>query len=192
MGRLMHFYIPKNIPEDFLKKLGYQPVESVPVEPLEGGSAMHCFDNVRQYLSCNEGEPQFGWIFSMLGKFILKLHAHVVVGLPDQKLLCVTPPEKPLRHVNFIKDSSVSSAIINNRLPTKSFALVNAAIIKQFVQLENDEDTARLLGDHRSFSNVNSKKTILKNDFIEYVRANTGRNDVCFCGSEKKYKNCCR
>ncbi|MGI2127728.1 hypothetical protein [Shewanella oncorhynchi] len=143
----MNFYIPKNVPKDFLKDLGYQPVESVPVEPLEAGIAIHCLDNVREYLSCNDGEPQFGWMFSMLGKFILKLHAHVVVSLPDQKLLCVTPPEKPLRYVNFIRDSSISSSITNNRLPTKSFALVNAAIIRQFVQLENEADTARLLGD---------------------------------------------
>lgn len=188
----MHFYIPTNVPKDFLKDLGYQPVESVPVDPLEQGVTMHCLDNVRKYLSCNEGEPQFGWMFSMLGKFILKLHAHVVVRLPDQKLLCVTPPEKPLRYVNFIKDSSISSIITNNRLPTKSFALVNAAIIKQFVQLENDEDTARLIGDLVATSNVYLQKANLEHEFLQYVRVNTGRNDVCFCGSEKKYKYCCR
>ncbi|RJX31983.1 MAG: hypothetical protein C4516_04895 [Oxalobacter sp.] len=187
----MRFYIPEKLPEDFLLSRGYQPVEKVFVQPLQGGMQMSCLDNVRKYLANNGGDFQFGWVFSMFGKFILKLHAHVVVRLDKDDLLCVTPPEQTTRFINFSRDNSIPSAMVNDRLPTISFALVDAPIIHQLVQIENDEDSARLRGDIPATKRIQAQRNWLADEFVTFAKANTGRNEICYCGSTRKYKFCC-
>lgn len=127
----------------------------------------------------------------MFGKFILKLHAHVVIELPTGSLLCVTPPEISLEYINFVRDSSVDKLIINNRLPTKSFSLVKEQVVEKFVAYENESDSARLAGDVAKFEHIQAQKGLIANDFLKYVKRETGRNDPCFCGSGLKCKQCC-
>lgn len=127
----------------------------------------------------------------MFGKFIIKLHAHAVIELPTGSLLCVTPPEISLENINFIRDSSIEKLIINSRLPTKSFPLVNEKLVEKFVSYENESDSARLAGDVAKFERIQAQKGLIANDFLKYVKRETGRNDPCFCGSGLKYKQCC-
>ncbi|HTF96395.1 MAG TPA: hypothetical protein VL995_09705 [Cellvibrio sp.] len=127
----------------------------------------------------------------MFGKFIIKLHAHVVIGLPTGSLLCVTPPEVAMEHINFIRDMSVENLIINNRLPTKSFPLVKEKLVEKFVSYENESDSARLAGDVAKFARIQAQKSLIANDFLKYVKHETGRNDPCFCGTGLKCKQCC-
>ncbi len=127
----------------------------------------------------------------MFGKFVIKLHGHVVIELPTGSLLCVTPPEIAMEHINFIRDSSVEKLIINNRLPTKSFSLVKENLVEKFVSYENEFDLARLLGDVAKVGRIQAQKNLIANDFLKYIKRETGRNDPCFCGSGLKYKQCC-
>ena len=188
----MDYYIPRRLPKSFLQKKKLHPVLQVPIRPIESGKQIYCLDNVESYLSLNSGSIQYGWIFSMLGSVIIKLHGHAVVRTGNAELVCVTPPETALDHHNFVPDDSVEDLLVNKRLPTKAFSLVNDKTIESIVALENQLDRARLEGDRFGFEKVALEKQRLASEFINAVRKHTGRNDPCYCGSGRKNKQCCQ
>jgi len=187
----MKTYIPKEVPDDVLLSLGYQASEKVPIHYFSEGKPRACHDNVRAYLKgANGGSCQFGWMFSMLGKFILNFHAHAVVRLNSGELFCVTPPEQTgLRNIIFARDDSIEKLIKNNRLPVRSYALVDAPIVQSVAQLNQEPEDCRL-NDSSSFL-VDLKLLSIKDEFCKYVTCNTAPSDICYCGSQKTYAECC-
>lgn len=127
----------------------------------------------------------------MLGKFVIKRHAHVVIRSPHDNLICITPPEVPIKTQNFYRDNTVESLIINNKMPTQSFSITNTPIIQKFVTLENQAEHARLYGNQQALNSINLNKQQISKELISFMQKNTNRNDPCYCGSAKKYKQCC-
>lgn len=188
----MNYHIPTKLPKSFLDKLNLGLVLQVPIEPMELGKHIYCLDNVKSYLTYNPGSIQYGWIFSALGSVVIKLHGHVVVKGESGAFLCVTPPEAPLYYHNFVPDDSVGDLLVNQRLPTRAFALVDNKVVRQMVELENKSDQARLNGDKFGLDKVYLEKKRLWAEFLGTVKKYTSRNDPCYCGSGKKNKQCCQ
>ncbi|WP_044617312.1 YecA family protein [Gynuella sunshinyii] len=188
----MNYYIPKKLPKSFLDNLNLGPVLKVPIQPMESGKPIYCLDNVKRYLAYNPGSIQYGWIFSMLGSVIIKLHGHVVVKDKSGALFCVTPPEATLEYHNFVPDDSVADLVVNQRLPTRAVSLVNNKVVNSLVDLENKFDQARLSDDQFGLDEVCLEKQKRKAEFIRSIKQHTGRNDPCYCGSGRKNKQCCQ
>lgn len=188
----MKYHIPKKLPASFLDKHNLGPVLQVPIEPMDTGIPMHCLDNVKSYLTYCQGSIQYGWIFSALGSVIIKLNGHAVVKDGNGELLCVTPPEAALDHHNFVLDDSVADLVVNQRLPTRAFALVEDKAVRDMVDLENKSDQARLNGDHIGLYKVTREQQGLAVALIRSIKKHTGQNDPCYCGSDRKNKQCCQ
>ncbi|ASC57165.1 hypothetical protein [Vibrio vulnificus] len=165
----MNYHIPENLPIEFLNSIGIQSIDSVLIDVVNGGEKTQCYNNVRKYLEINNGEVQFGWIFSKLGNVVLKLHAHAVVKLADGSLVCVTPPESGLSEILFAPDNSVLSLIVNDRLPTKAYALVDEKVVQEFVKLENLESKMRLDGNQLAIAYIAQEKFKLSSRLIQAV-----------------------
>jgi HTH-type transcriptional repressor of NAD biosynthesis genes len=187
----MNYYIPKDLPMNFLRRINCVPIEEVEIQQFENTIQNYCLDNVTNYLNSNNGSIQYGWIFSMLGRFVLKTHAHAVVHMENGRLICVTPPESKMAKIKFVRDESVKDLIVNNRLPVKGYGLVDSLIIEKFVSFENEQDVARLNGDSARVYEIYSEKLLLASEFFTYVSNNTRKDDPCYCGSSRKFKKCC-
>lgn len=188
----MKYHIPKKLPASFLDKHNLGPVLQVPIEPMDSGRQMYCLDNVKSYLTYYQGSIQYGWIFSALGSVIIKLHGHAVVKDGDGELLCVPPPQATLDHHNFVLDDSVADLVVNQRLPTKAFALVEDKAVRDMVDLENKSDQARLNGDLIGLHKVALEQHGLAVALIRSIKKHTGQNDPCYCGADRKNKQCCQ
>ncbi len=117
----MQYFDPESIPKEVLNKENISELADIDIVSCPESQALNCFDNVKKYISKNEGEIQFGWIITSLGNIFLKLTAHAVVKRKDNSFLCITLDTNRIGKVKFSPDNSISSSINNNFYQLASF-----------------------------------------------------------------------
>lgn len=167
----MDYLIPKELPYDFLKSIDILSVERVKLDVVDGSEKLQCYNNVQKYIQSNNGDVQFGWVFSQLGNIVLKLTAHVVVKLPNGFFKCVTPSEHGVSEIDFSPDDSVASLIVNDRLPAQIYPLVSDKVVDKFVKLEKLQNKMRLEGNEFAIDYIMNEKYLLSNQLIEAFNA---------------------
>jgi HTH-type transcriptional repressor of NAD biosynthesis genes len=196
MTEVMNYFDPPKLSGDVLAKAGIDKVQLIPIKPHENSAPLSCLDNVKKYIECHGGEVQLGWIFSILGNLALKLTAHAVVKQKDGSLLCVTPNAYRNDTLKFAPDDSVSTLIQNDFLPLKFVPLVNDRVLNDYLDIEREQDSFRLnSGGYASTSDLQEfylRATALYPQILALAKKHTGVNDLCYCGSGKKRKKCCR
>lgn len=66
--------------------------------------------------------------------------------------------------------------------------IVAGVIITKYIQdLEEEDDD----DDDEYYEDVDESDDVIKRNFTVINKRKTGRNELCPCGSEKKYKHCC-
>lgn len=192
----MQYFDPPELTKDMLQKANISKVLLVPVKPESESLPLSCLENVKRFIARNDdGEVQFGWIFSVIGNVALKLTAHAVVKNSDGMLLCVTPNEYRVGNLKFSPDDNVEQLIENNHLPLKFVPLVKSDALERYICLEKELDNLRLKSAgvvaQSDIQAINLRASMLFPDIIALAQKHTGRNDICYCGSGKKSKKCC-
>ncbi len=140
----MRYFDPESIPENVLRKEKIPRLVDIDIVYYSESKALDCFENVKKYISKNEGEIQLGWIITSLGNIFLKLSAHAVVKRKDNSLSCITLDENRIGKVKFSPDNSISSSIKNNFLPARFIPLISDDNLKTFQELEIKANNIRI------------------------------------------------
>lgn len=166
------------------------------MKPENGALPLNCLNNVNSYIRKYGGKAKFGWIFSCLGNVAIKMTSHAVVQQEDGSLICVTPNEYRKGPLKFAPDDFVEELIKDNFLPLKFVALVNDSSLEAYLELERLNDKLRIDGRgvvaQSDLEKINARASMLLSQLNSLAMKYTGRNDLCYCGSGKKNKKCCR
>ncbi|EJL6404767.1 hypothetical protein NMS23_003584 [Vibrio parahaemolyticus] len=163
----MDYQLAKIYPKDILDSMGISEIVEVPIAPEIDSKKLSCYNNVRQYLKKHDGKIQFGWTFSQLGNIAYKCNAHVVVRRSSGDYLCVTPSEHKVSIINFTPDDNIPNLIINERLPSVVYPLVDDKVVQKYVNLENLASKMRLEGNIIALQYINNQKYLLSQRLIE-------------------------
>lgn len=160
---------------------------------------VECVWNVRRRIDSDGGEAVLGWkIWEWYGVMI-ESEFHMLWRMSDGRLMDVTPNVIPAERVLFLPDPSLTytEAQVNNvRRP-----LIDDKRVVEFIALADEKfrihnagDRARQYEIHltpaeaRRLGEIEERSIALQ---LELSQTVPGRNDLCRCGSGKKYKRCC-
>lgn len=192
----MKFFNLPILSRDMLQKALIKKVVQVPVEPQPDSLPLSCLENVKRFIASDGGEIQFGWIFSVMGNVALKLTAHAVVKKTDGSFLCVTPNEYRVGDLNFAPDHIIEQRIENNHLPLRFVPLIKSEALEHYISLEYEHDNLRLKNSgvvsNIDVQIINLRASALMPEIIALAKMHTGKNDLCYCGSGKVSKKCCK
>lgn len=171
----------------------YIPIDN---EALVDGDA-DCVEMVARKMMMDGGNFQFGWAIWEWPDVMLEAEFWAVWVNTDGQLVDVTPRGRG-RNLLFIIDNktkfegkpidSILKPLIEHPLVLE-YIDINKKIWQQFDALteagKSDIEICEIL------ASVIDKKDALEREIEETISGGVGRNDLCPCGSGKKFKNCC-
>jgi hypothetical protein len=141
-----------------------------------GDAPVDCIGNVRRRIANHGGKEVLGWkVWEWYGVMI-EAEFHMLWCTPDGKLRDVTPNAIPFDRVLFLPDASLTYA-------------------ESQIAIQNQGDRAT------QYTITLSREEAQKLRTLEFRKAQLamqieqvppGRNELCRCGSGKKYKRCCQ
>lgn len=161
---------------------------------------LECFDNARRHAEAEGGRVVLGWrIWEHYG-LMIEGEVHAVLETPDCQLRDVTPHREPTNQILFLPDDTIfydGQQINNIRRP-----LNDDPNVVEFIRI-CDAEFALLNRGTRA--KQNGHLTLVGTEALEYQRLSRqkllaslaiyktppNRNDLCRCGSGRKYKRCC-
>ena len=167
------------------------------IQPDINSKNGECFKNVEDYIKSNDGEIQYGWIIWETPNVMLEAEFHAVLKLPNGNLLDITPTNDREKEILFVPDNLIKyngEKIDNIRYPILKNNIVFQFIKnaekknKEMAKLGNKFTSNDLLTIFNDIPNYNE----ISEQFISLIIKNRGANDICICGSGKKYKQCCK
>jgi len=156
-----------------------------------------CFKNVENYIQKNDGNIQYGWIIWETPNVMLEAEFHAVCRLPNGDLLDITPTNDGEKEILFLPDNVMKyngEKIDNIRYPILKNNIVlqyiknSEKMNKEIAKLGNKftrNDLLNIFNEIPNYEEINKQ-------FIDLIIKNRGANDICICGSGKKYKQCCK
>lgn len=189
----------------FCKKLdpSTRPI-FVPVRVEEKCERRDCIANVQRKVAAAGGEALQGWNLTIWPKVVLHAQFHSVYVGPDGVRVDITPNEYNQSEILFLPDSK--RTFRGERIKSERLALTDDKDIDQLIELDEDKD--RLEESHLARRVIDGVESLSAEATPEYKAARqaillkyrpllivlgnryTGRNDLCWCGSGKKFKRC--
>ena len=164
----------------------------VDVRPETGCQPNECFPNIKRKIERDGGSIQFGWTVWEWPEKLIEGEFHAVWVNAAGEYLDITPKVDGETRILFIPDDH---RIYNNEpIDNIRLALCDDPIVKETIR--RGEEMTKLRKQH----NVNGRgfipiskvlKTIIGEQSTIPSTGKIGRNDICPCGSGKKYKKCC-
>lgn len=190
---------------NFCKTITSCPPVYIFTKVIAGTLPGECFSNVDTYIVENGGSKQYGWIIWQNANHVLSAEFHSVYVDSYGVLLDLTPYTRCFEKILFLPDNIKKYE--NTRVKTKYHPISNAQEVQPFIHAI---EALSLLEEYMGHSSVREKinspecekqrnelNTTLSNieiaiqKYEKMALGSIGRNDPCFCGSEKKLKNCC-
>lgn len=192
----MLYFDPIAIPPDVLERAGISNLTRLKISKDPESKPLECLNNVNAYIAQYGGKLQFGWLLTTFGNIALKLTAHAVVRKKDRTLVCITLDNHRDGKVNFAPDDEIQNLIRNNFLPARFIPLIDNEVLKNYLALMDEENSLRLnsssiFSDPQQYENLCGRAKRLYPELLVLAKENTSLNDLCFCGSRAKRKNCC-
>lgn len=171
----------------------------VAVRPVPGAEINECFFNVQRYVTEHGGAVANGWAFWAWPKVYIEAEHHAVWQSPSGELIDITPKADGETRILFLPDQAQTydheshRRRDNIRLPLVNdpdlLAFFRArAAMNRYVEEHSPGKTGLVsipaAGYEALEKQANHHLGIL-------VRRYLKRNDLCPCGSGKKYKTCC-
>lgn len=205
---------PQSVPVSLIEqKLGLlNAAVSVPFESVPHARERYCFENVRDVIAESGGEIVYGWLIWQHGGVFVEAEHHGVWRKPTGELVCVTPQTPPEKAITFVPDPSSATYDFDTQLITNNIriALLNDSRLPEFFRACEEQtemlNTARrrcgrgptvelLLAEAMRYDELEMLKGALMSPFAQAASPQSqipkvGRNDLCPCGSGKKYKKC--
>jgi GTPase involved in cell partitioning and DNA repair len=193
--------VPRKITKE-IKKFANQITKKpnliiLTIQPDINSENGECFKNVEDYIKSNDGEIQYGWIIWETPNIMLEAEFHAVLKLPNGNLLDITPTNDREKEILFVPDNLIKyngEKIDNIRYPILKNNIVfqfiknSEKMNKEMAKLGNKFTSNDLLTIFNDIPNYNE----ISEQFISLIIKNRGANDICICGSGKKYKQCCK
>lgn len=189
--------------ENFCKKINYHAKPRyVDVSPMEDANIYECVQNVQIYINKYGGKPVLGWAIWLHPHCMIEAEFHEICLTTDNRLLDVTPHKNNNKLILFLEDYSLeySGYQINNiRKNISNSVLIDKCIEnwdKIFKIMNKGERKYKhgILNICGEDANIIMKlqKEIEEFLFIYYRDLKLKPNDLCICGSNLKYVNCCK
>ena len=171
----------------------------VAVTPGPDDEPLACMPNVRRRIASDGGEEVLGWkIWEWYGVMI-EAELHMLWRSPDGVLTDITPNVQDFGQVLFLPDATrvyTDQQVNNLRRPLISNPKIPefiAAADESFaIQNEGDRATqfeiSLSMGELQKLRLIEMRKMQLA---VQIEQTAPGRNELCRCGSGRKYKNCC-
>lgn len=159
---------------------------------------LDCINNVDKRIQANGGERVLGWKIWEIPGLMIEAEFHATWKNPHGKLFDVTPNETKVNKVLFLPDTNLvymEKQINNIRKP-----LNNDPRVLEFIDAHDAYFNFLNLGERATSHQLHLTQDELQQlDGIKFriVEAShqmnnvvPGRNNLCLCGSGKKYKKC--
>jgi len=180
---------------------GVEPI-FIKITPLKGCVPGDCYGNVERHIKKQGGKIQYGWIIWRDPKVLIEAEFHAVWINNVGKYIDITPTGDGENEILFLPDNKkvFSGKLIDNvRKPLLDDAYIRTSIKvskKKFEimckyytghpMIEIPEFEIKNLENYRS---ITLQSEIKKDKIMSKMKI--GRNELCPCGSGKKYKRCC-
>jgi len=179
----------------------------VPIRPESSCQTNECFWNVKKKIKQCGGKVQHGWTIWEWPRILVEAEFHAIWVSPENTLLDITPKEYNVQRILFLPDnkqeydfSKDGVRISNIRKP-----LLNHPLILDFIEIseklfdfEEEHSVGREIHLEGSMIDIYESLKYKKTDLQVKIQRlfypsnrRIGRNDLCSCGSGKKYKKCC-
>lgn len=155
-----------------------------------------CFPNVQAKILKDGGSIQYGWEIRELTGVLIEGEFHGIWASPDNKLIDITPVITGEKRILFLPDKNriYSGVQINNfRKPLRHDKLVLdfISIHEEIYRIQNKGERKYLHGEIQVPYDEINPFIELGDKIGQALKMGLTENDVCFCGSSRKYKNCC-
>ncbi|MDD4601248.1 hypothetical protein SDC9_11474 [bioreactor metagenome] len=174
-----------------------QPLYIAVDSKMAVGHEADCIENVARKMMKDGGDFQFGWAIWEWPEVMLEAEFWVVWVNHDGQLVDVTPRARGER-ILFIVDNKTKFE--GKPIDSILKPLIAHPVIQQYIDINqkiwqrNDELTAAGATDMaicEAVAPLIDTKDALEKEIDEKLSGGVGRNDLCRCGSGKKFKNCC-
>lgn len=198
----MKIRVPRKITKDIEElchkiKPGDQPLYITVDKTISVDDEADCIENVARKIMKDGGDFQFGWAIWEWPEVMLEAEFWVVWVNHDGQLIDVTPRGRGER-ILFIADNETKfeGKPINSILKP----IIEHPLVLQYIEINEriwqrtDELTAEGKSDMdicEAVVPLINMKDALEKEIDEKISGGVGRNDLCPCGSGKKFKKCC-
>lgn len=175
--------------------LSTEPV-FVPVRATGGRKLNDCFADVAKKVASHGGSIQYGWtVWECPGKLI-EGEFHAIWAAPDGSFIDVTPKADGERRILFIPDQE--RVYQRFHIENVRLALTDDPAIQRIIQMNEEMGVLRRkYNDGTGESRIPIEEALaVQAKYSELPQApirtpeKVGRNDLCPCGSGKKFKRC--
>lgn len=198
----MKIRVPKRITkriEEMCREISpdRKPVYVMVDGALAAGSEEDCIENVARKMMKDGGGFQMGWAIWEWPQVMLEAEFWAVWVNPDGQWIDVTPRARG-EQILFIADDttkfegkpidSIVKPLIEHPLVLQ-YIEFNQKIWQQADELASAGATTMTVCE--AIAPLLDKKEELEKEIDQKISGGVGRNDLCSCGSGKKFKNCC-
>ena len=182
---------------EFCKTISNNEPVYVPIRPEGHALLNECFPNVEEMVKKCGGKSVIGWQIWELYGIMIEAEFHAVWLSPKNELIDITPKSLPLDRILFLEDPNAhyEEKQVNN---IRKSLLKGNKDVEEFIQIHdkmfaiyNDGDKAiqkSITSEQQKQYEALSIESI--NPLLKIFSFTPGRNQLCRCGSGKKYKNC--
>lgn len=172
----------------------------VPIRTMKNALPSECFPNVENKIKKDGGEIQYGWAIWEWENVMIEAEFHAVWRSPEGRLICVSPHEYDDR-ICFLPDNSKVFNRID-RVDNIRKSLRSEPIVDEFIKVcialyaekerltkgQFDVVKMQITPELRDLARQHQA---LLND-IQKLPPLPKPNSECFCGSGKRYRECCQ
>ena len=174
----------------------------VACNPAADGALNDCFPIVELHVRAHGGSSSVGWALWEWPGVMVEAEFHATWRSPSGELIDIVPRSPALDRICFLPDPTqkyLARQVDNIRRPTSPNPLVDELIAlreRQFALMNrraraHEHGAIELIGDEAvEWQRLAERAGPLVHAIRDSV-PHPGRNDPCYCGSQKKYKRCC-
>jgi hypothetical protein len=149
---------------------------------------LECFENVKEKVRRDGGGIQYGWTIWEWQHIMVEAEFHAIWVDLQGNFIDITPKDNNEKRILFLVDNSIipTGIIIDN----VRLNISNDNSVINLIKINEKLTEALNNDDINSIQNL----TFIKAELLQTINKlniKLGRNDICDCGSGKKYKNCC-
>lgn len=174
--------------DEFCKSISSFAPQFIVVSPIPQSRINDCFNNVKHYVEKVGGKQIFGWAIWQRANILLHAEAHSIWESPKGEMIDITPHQGNDEKILFLRDISIQYQ--GNIIPSIYKQLTDSFLVKEFIELLNKRN--------HIMTETSGDTVALPIDMVHRIyelnvtfSIKVGRNELCPCGSGKKYKRCC-
>ena len=170
-----------------VKKIGaVAEVVKVPVNPQSGEALNDCHRIVDKKVATDGGEAVRGWLIWECPDWLIEAICHSVWKSPAGDYVDLTRHEDGETHIAFLPDPRVQWC--GEPVPGHRVPLIKNRTLERQLCIANAMDDLQI----QAYRENGGPGPIKVERIFDIHRRFTLRNDICFCRSGLKYRDCCK